>query len=75
MYPDSEGKITVTNTMKHIMEFIPEIKMPDADIETIPLADLTLAEDNSKRCIAGYAEGKKWMGERYAEYEFTLVFG
>lgn len=75
MYPDSDGKITVTNTIKHIMENVPQISIPDADITTIPLVALTLAEDSSKHCVEGYAEGKKWIGGKCMEYEFNLIFG
>lgn len=75
MMPDSHGRITVTNTVKHIMENVPEIKVPDMDITQIPLAALSLTNDATKHCIDGYAEGKKWIKDRYTEYEFTLIFG
>lgn len=74
MTADNDGKITVTNTLKHIMQNVPQIKVPDADITKIPLAALTLADDGNKKCIDGYAEGITWIGERCTEYQFTLIF-
>ena len=71
---DNDGKITVTNTLKYIMQNVPQIKVPDADITTIPLAALTLAEDNTKHCVEGYAEGETWIGGKCTEYQFTLIF-
>lgn len=74
MTADTDGKITVTNTLKYIMQNVPKIKVPDADITTIPLATLTLAEDNTKHCVEGYAEGKTWIAGKCTEYQFTLIF-
>lgn len=71
---DNDGKITVTNTLKYIMQNVPQIKVPDADITTIPLAALTLAEDRTKHCAEGYAEGKTWIAGKCTEYQFTLIF-
>lgn len=75
MHLDSDGKVTVTNTIKYIMENIPEISVPDTDITIIPLAALTLAEDGEKRCIDGYAEGIAWIDGKCTGYKFTLIFG
>lgn len=72
--PDNDGKITVTNTLKYIMQNVPQICVPDADITTIPLASLTLAEDASKHCIEGYSEGISWKDGKCTEYQFTLIF-
>lgn len=74
MFPDNNGRITVTNTLKHIIQNMQEITVPDADITTIPLAALTLTEDSTKHCIEGYAEGKRWDNGKYTEYKFTLIF-
>jgi len=74
MVPDNNGKITVTNTLKYIMQNVPEIAVPNVDITTIPLTLLTVAEDNTKHCIDGYAEGKSWNNGKYTEYQFTLIF-
>lgn len=74
MVPDNNGKITVTNTIKHIMQNVPEIAVPDVDITRIPLASLTLAEDSGKHCINGYSDGKNWKDGKYTEYQFTLIF-
>lgn len=73
--PNSEGRFTVTSIIKYIMENVPEITVPDTDITTIPLVELTLAEDSAKHCIDGYAEGKTWIDGKCVEYEFTLIFG
>lgn len=72
--PDENGRITVTNVIKYIRQNVPQIRIPDADITKIPLADLTLAEDNTKHCIDGYASGTRWKDGKYSEYEFTLIF-
>ena len=84
--PDANGRITVTNVIKYIRQNVPHIKVPDADITNIPLAweplmfgfqplaDLTVAEDNTKHCVDGYASGKKWENGKFIEYEFTLIF-
>lgn len=74
MTVDNDGKITVKNVLEYIMQNIPEIKVPDANIARIPLADLTLAEDNTKKCVDGYAEGTTWIGGRCTKYQFTLIF-
>ena len=74
MTADNDGKITVTNTLKYIMQNVPEIKVPDADINKIPLAALTLADDTTKHCVDGIAEGRTWIGGRCTEYQFTLIF-
>ena len=71
---DSDGKITVKNVLEYIMQNVPQIKVPDANITRIPLADLTLTEDNTKKCVDGYTEGITWIGGRYTEYQFTLIF-
>ena len=74
MTADNDGKITVTNTLKYIMQNVPEIKVPDADISTISLSQLTLTEDKNKKCVDGIAEGRTWIGGRCTEYQFTLIF-
>ena len=74
MTADNDGKITVTNTLKHIMQNVPQIKVPDADITKIPLATLTLTEDNTKKCVDGYAEGTTWINGKCTQYVFTLIF-
>ena len=74
MTPDNDGRITVTNTLEYIMQNIPESKVPDADISKIPRADLTLADDSTKKCVDGIAEGRTWIGGRCTEYQFTLIF-
>ena len=71
---DNDGKITVKNVLEYIIQNIPQIKVPDADITKIPLATLTLTEDNTKKCVDGYAEGTTWIGGRCTEYQFTLIF-
>ena len=72
--PDENGRITVTNVIKYIRQNVPQIKVPDADITRIPIAALSLVEDNTKTCIDGYASGKKWENGKFIEYEFTLIF-
>ena len=74
MTADNDGKITVKNVLEYIMQNIPQIKVPDADINKIPLADLTLAEDNTKKCVDGYAEGITWINGKCTQYVFTLIF-
>ena len=74
MLADSNEKITVRSTLEHIRHTIPQIRIPDADINTIPLADLTLAKDNTKKCVDGYAEGTKWINGKCTQYKLTLVF-
>ena len=44
--------------MLYIMENVPKIKIPaDMDIMNVSLSMLTLAEDNTKKCIDGLLEG------------------
>ena len=74
MTADNDGKITVKNVLEYIMQNIPQIKVPDADVTKIPLADLTLADDGNKKCVDGIAEGITWIGGRCTEYQFTLIF-
>lgn len=74
MTADNDGKITVTNTLKYIIQNVPQIKVPDADIATIPLATLTLTDDSTKKCVDGYVSGLKWDNGKFTEYEFTLIF-
>ena len=74
MTADNDGKITVKNVLEYIIQNVPQIKVPDADINKIPLADLTLAEDNTKKCVDGYAEGTTWINGKCTEYQFTLIF-
>ena len=71
---DNNGRITVKDTLNFILQNVPQIKVPDADINTIPLAELTLAEDNTKKCVDGYAEGRTWIAGQCTEYQFTLIF-
>ena len=74
---DSDGKITVKNTMLYIMENVPQIKIhADMDIMNISLSMLTLTEDNTKKCIDGLLEGVTWNNEKcaYTDYKCTLVF-
>lgn len=72
---DNTGRITVTNTIKYIMENVKEIYVPNVDITTIPLAALSLVEDKTRHCVDGYADGKKWIDGKCVEYEFNLIFG
>ena len=74
MTPDSDGKITVKNVLEYIMQNVPQIKVPDADISKIPLADLTLADDSTKKCVDGIAEGRTWINGKCTQYVFTLIF-
>ena len=74
MTPDNDGKITVKNTLEYIMQNIPQIKVPDTDINTISLSQLTLTEDNAKKCVDGYAEGTTWINGKCTQYVFTLIF-
>lgn len=75
MHIDADGKITVKEILIYIIQNLPEIKVPDADIMQIPLAALALSEDSTKHCIDGEAYVKKWKDGRYTEYEITLIFG
>ena len=70
----NNGKITVRDVLCYIMQNIPQIKVPDADITKIPLADLTLADDSTKKCVDGIAEGRTWINGRCTQYVFTLIF-
>ena len=45
MTADNDGKITVKNVLEYIMQNIPEIKVPDTDMDTISLSQLTLTEE------------------------------
>ena len=74
MQPDSDGRITVTSVIQKILETIPGIRVPNTDITRIPLAALSLMEDQSKYCVDGYVDGKEWKDGRFTEYQFTLVF-
>ena len=75
MHIDADGKITVKEILNHIIQYLPEIKVPDNDIMQIPLAALTLSEDSTKHCVNGEMYGKKWQDGKYTEYEITLIFG
>lgn len=74
MQPNENGKITVKNLIRYIIDNVPQINVPEGDIGTISLASLTLAENNLKHCIDGYASGKRWENGKFIEYEFTLIF-
>ena len=74
MTANNDGKITVKDVLEYIMQNVPEIKVPDADITKIPLATLTLAEDSTKKCVDGIVEGITWIGGRCTEYQFALIF-
>ena len=74
MATNNNGKITVRDVLCYIMQNIPQIKVPDTDINTISLSQLTLTEDNTKKCADGYTEGITWIGGRCTEYQFTLIF-
>lgn len=75
MHIDADGKITVKEILTYIIQNLPEIKVPDADIMQIPLAALTLSDDSNKHCIDGEIYGRKWQDGKYIEYEITLIFG
>ena len=74
MATNNNGKITVRDVLCYIMQNIPQIKVPDTDINTISLSQLTLTEDSTKKCVDGYTEGITWIGGRCTEYQFTLIF-
>ena len=74
MATNNNGKITVRDVLCYIMQNIPQIKVPDTDINTISLSQLTLMEDSTKKCVDGYTEGITWIGGRCTEYQFTLIF-
>lgn len=72
---DADGKITVKEVLIYIIQNVPEIKVPDADIMQIPLVALTLSKDGTKHCINGEICGKEWQDGKFTEYEITLMFG
>lgn len=74
MTTNNNGKITVRDVLCYIMQNIPQIKVPDADISTISLSQLTLTEDKNKKCVDGIAEGRTWINEKCTQYVFTLIF-
>ena len=74
MATNNNGKITVRDVLCYIMQNISQIKVPDTDINTISLSQLTLTEDRTKKCVDGIAEGRTWIGGRCTEYVFTLIF-
>ena len=74
MATNNNGKITVRDVLCYIMQNIPQIKVPDTDINTISLSQLTLTEDSTKKCVDGYTEGITWISGRCTEYQFTLIF-
>ena len=74
MATNNNGKITVRDVLYYIMQNIPQIKIPDTDISTISLSQLTLTEDRTKKCVDGIAEGRTWINGRCTQYVFTLIF-
>ena len=74
MATNNNGKITVRDVLYYIMQNIPQIKVPDTDINTISLSQLTLTEDRTKKCVDGIAEGRTWINGRCTQYVFTLIF-
>ena len=74
MATNNNGKITVRDILYYIMQNIPQIKVPDTDINTISLSQLTLTEDRTKKCVDGIAEGRTWINGRCTQYVFTLIF-
>ena len=74
MATNNNGKITVRDVLCYIMQNIPQIKVPDTDINTISLSQLTLTEDRTKKCVDGIAEGRTWIGGKCTQYVFTLIF-
>ena len=74
MATNNNGKITVRDVLCYIIQNVPQIKVPNADINTISLSQLTLTEDKNKKCVDGIAEGITWIGGRCTEYQFTLIF-
>ena len=74
MATNNNGKITVRDVLYYIMQNIPQIKVPDTDINTISLSQLTLTEDRTKKCVDGIAEGRAWINGRCTQYVFTLIF-
>lgn len=74
MTTNNNGKITVRDVLCYIMQNIPQIKVPDADISTISLSQLTLTEDKNKKCVDEIAEGRTWINGKCTQYVFTLIF-
>ena len=74
MATNNNGKITVRDVLYYIMQNISQIKVPDTDINTISLSQLTLTEDRTKKCVDGIAEGRTWINGRCTQYVFTLIF-
>ena len=74
MATNNNGEITVRDVLYYIMQNIPQIKIPDTDISTISLSQLTLTEDRTKKCVDGIAEGITWINGRCTQYVFTLIF-
>ena len=74
MTTNNNGKITVRDVLCYIIQNIPQIKVPDADISTISLSQLTLTEDKNKKCVDGIAEGRTWINGKCTQYVFTLIF-
>ena len=70
MTADNDGKITVKNVLEYIMQNVPQIKVPDADIARIPFADLTLTEDNTKKCDEAIEEFEKLFNSREEAREY-----
>ena len=74
MATNNNAKITVRDVLCYIMQNIPQIKVPDADIDNISLSQLTITEDSTKKCVDGIAEGRTWINGRCTQYVFTLIF-
>ena len=74
MATNNNGKITVRDVLYYIIQNIPQIKVPDTDISTISLSQLTLTEDRTKKCVDGIAEGRTWINGKCTQYVFTLIF-
>ena len=74
MATNNNGKITVRDVLYYTMQNIPQIKIPDTDISTISLSQLTLTEDRTKKCVDGIAEGRTWINGKCTQYVFTLIF-
>lgn len=73
--PDTNGRITVVNLIKYIMQYVPEIHVPSDDIMNLPLSSLSLTDDNSKLCVDGYLSGRNWIDGKYTDYDVFLIFG
>lgn len=74
MATNNNGKITVRDVLCYIIQNIPQIKVPDTDMDTISLSQLTLTEDRTKKCVDGIAEGRTWINGKCTQYVFTLIF-